>query len=110
MAHKLTVAKSNAVAVAYVEGDILSPLRKVRAKYLEHARMLARLKYNNDHSANAANSISNLIYQDCDDHCLVCGTIIPPGPDCCSPECDNKLLAVFNSVSVAFPNDEPAFA
>lgn len=24
------------------------------------------------------------------DSCLVCGKEIPPGPDCCSPECDKK--------------------
>lgn len=35
------------------------------------------------------------------DTCLVCGKEIPPGPDCCSPECDTKY-AVYRAAITLF--------
>lgn len=133
MAHKLTTAKPTGPIVEHVEGDILAPLRRIQAKYQRRAEYLDDLskqdngQHNNIgqyHYTEAAQAVSRLITQGRPQPVLerhvsgisatisASGSTIPPGPDCCSPECDVTfaLARPGMSVSAAFPKDEPLFA
>lgn len=41
-----------------------------------------------------ADLIQRALVRDNIDTCAVCGKEIPPGPNCCSPECDKKLKKI----------------
>ena len=101
MAHKLTTVKASSV-ILHDDGDIFSPLRRLRAKYLAHASWLHLLGHNSAHSVAAAIHIGLLVDENTPEQKQFAKMV--------TDTLQSGVPTAAQAISVSFPNDEPLFA